>query len=621
MRIRLIPKGRYLLLIFALSFAWTVRVVQAQAVRFVQVTDPHLFDGGQDGTENKAALAACIKKLNERMDEQADYKFAVVTGDIGIENLVSTGKDANGDSILEPDQTKRVGRIEQGAAELASILSQSKIRVWLLLPGNNDLLNEEPDTQYYRVFIQKLQSMLPNLEIVDLCPEEPTSNKQSLGVYRIGSAAFIGFNNASFKNNNVPGRIGTNKKLQSEYVRQVVTRVTASDIHSAYIFYHIPELDDPYIVLDSGAKRPPNAGNPYPASSWFVDKDVHEAWKKLVVNNEKVRGLFAGHYHDWRRDTYESYHWMQTADYASGSLSKLYISPPLAIKRQDKTPSQARGFQETTIDGSGSIDRKIWWFNSADRTFDTDPSLESNELKLALFYEGAHEWQNAESHFTEAAKTAPSTSVRSKALAGLERVKDAQYPWLKAALAATDPIFLAPYVLRPLVVLVIALVLGITVMAVREGFNAMVIHPFDGDEALAKSLAAGFPAVRIKVTKVLSSPVQIFLPQNVLPVFSRITPRLNQLLPEQAFEIAGVKIPDLNVVLKWIVRPRFEVNGGFLPSTNATFVYAEVWRRRRTWFGVRLATVVTREIPTGPRRDIEVENFIYDVYLKANATI
>jgi hypothetical protein len=619
MRIRPITKSGFVPLIFGFAILWAV-TVSAQSVRFVQITDPHLFDGGAEGIENKAALAACIKKLNERTDEHADYSFAVITGDIGIENLISTGKNPN---TLEPDQAKREGRLEQGAAELASILSQSKIRAWLILPGNNDLLNEEPDTHYYRVFIQKLQSMLPNLEIIDLCPEEPPSLKQNLGVYRIGSAAFIGFNNASFKNNNEPGRIAIYRNKQLDYVRQVVSRITASDIRNAYIFYHIPELDDPYIVLDSGTKRLPNGSNPYPSSSVFVDKDVHEAWKNQVVNNERVRGLFAGHYHDWRRSTYLDYHWLQTVDYLSGSLSKLYISPPLAVKRQQDKPPQARGFQEVTIDGTGGVDRRIWWFDSAEQTFDTDPSSRSNELELALYYERTSEWQQAESHFTEAAKTAPSTSVRNTALAGLGRVRDAQHPWVKAGLGWTDPLFLAPYVLRPLGVVLIALVLGIIVIAVTEGFSAMVIHPFEGagDDELAKSLAIGFPAVRIKVTKVLSSPVQIFLPQSVQPVFAGITPRLNQLLPEQAFEIAGVKIPDLNVVLKWIVRPRFEVNGGFISSPVATFVYAEIWRRRRTWFGLRLAAVVTREIPAGPRRNIELENFIYDVYLKANATV
>src|ERR1051326_2280342 len=149
----LIPKARYLFLIIALSVTCSVGV-RAQVISFVQITDPHLFDEGQEETENKAALAACIKKINEQIDERAGYKFAVITGDIGIENLVSEIRDGN---RIEFDQEKRERQLEQGAAQFASILSASKIRVLLFVPGNNDLFKEKPDTQYYRVFIHKLQ--------------------------------------------------------------------------------------------------------------------------------------------------------------------------------------------------------------------------------------------------------------------------------------------------------------------------------------------------------------------------------------------------------------------------------------------------------------------------------
>src|ERR1051326_3196972 len=142
--------------------------VRAQAVRFIHITDPHLFDEG-DQAENKFALAACIHKVNDQIVETGEYQFAVITGDIGLEKLVSIGQNSQGDNVLEPDKAKRERRIEQGARDLASILVQSKIRVWLILPGNNDLLNEEPDLQYYRLFIKFLQSQVPGMQIIDLC--------------------------------------------------------------------------------------------------------------------------------------------------------------------------------------------------------------------------------------------------------------------------------------------------------------------------------------------------------------------------------------------------------------------------------------------------------------------
>lgn len=614
MRDRLIPKFFLLPLIFGFAVLWAVGA-QAQAVRFVQITDPHVFDLDNEGTENKAALTACIKKLNERMDENADYKFAVITGDIGIENLVSHVDEKTGKRVLD-DQDKRERQLEEGATQLASILASSKIRVWLILPGNNDLFIEQPDTQYYRLFIEKLRRRLPGLEVKDLCADGLGEDK-----YEIGNLAFIGFNNASFKNDNVPKRIAENKEEQLKYVQRVAKQLDS--VTNAFIFYHIPETDDPHIVLNFDTstleKRAGNGSTAYPSSSWFVDKDVHDEWQRKVVASSKVRGLFAGHYHDWRRDTYLDYHWMNTANYLSGSLSKLYICPPLAIKRQDTTPSQARGFQEVTIDGMIRIVRTIFWLNASDRAFDTEPPSQNNPLALALSYESARDWPAAETYFGEAAKNAPSTSVRNAALAGLARVKDAQHPWVKVAFAWSDPLFLGQLILRPAFILFMGVALWIMFVAIQENFHAMVIHPFTGDEKLAESLAVGFPAVRAKVTKVLSAPNSIFLPQNVQTAFPFVSPRLKDLFPGQ-FEFAGVTVPDLNVVLKWLVRPRFEVHGGFFQAGEATFVYAEVWRRK-TWFGVRLATVVTREIPAGSRRSKELENFVYDVYSKVNAIV
>lgn len=458
MRIRLIPRVRYLLLIVVLTFACSDRA-SAQSIDFVQITDPHLFDGGQEERENQAALTACIRKINEQIEGHADYKFAVVTGDIGIENLVS---EIRGGDRIEFDQERRERQLEQGAAQLASILSASRIRVWLFLPGNNDLFKENPDSQYYRVFIHKLQSKLSALEVIDLCPEEPEADKLELGTYRLGNIAFIGFNNGSFKNDNVPERVTTNKDKQLRYVRQVARRAEPTDIRSAYIFYHIPELDDPYIVLnfdtDTIGKRQAYKNNPYPYSSWFVDRLVHDEWK-TVVGNPRIRGLFAGHYHDWRRDTYMSHHWMQTGDYLSGSLSKLYICPPLAIKRQGDTPSQARGFQEVTIDGTGRVVTKILWLNVIDQTFDTEPSTQSNQLELALLYEGAHQWSEAETNFAEVAKNAPSGGVRDSGLAGLKRVKEAQHTGFTNGLQSlTDPSTLGTPLLRLLIVIGVPLV-------------------------------------------------------------------------------------------------------------------------------------------------------------------
>src|SRR6266446_457603 len=603
MRVALPTKTR-IFLILALALLWTASAA-GQTLDFVQITDPHLFDKG-DETENKAALTACIKKINERIAENADYKFVVITGDIGIENLVSHIVDERTKERKLEDQVTQERQLEDGAAQLATILAPTRIHLWLFVPGNNDLYDEEPNLGYYVRFLQKLKQKLPGLEIRDL------SAAGDQNKYQVDGFTLIGFNNASFKNNNNFKRISQNEEIQRGYVTQVIKALDDRDVR-ALIFYHIPEIDDPHIVLNADTstpkKREPYDGA-YPDSSWFVDPAILKLWKAKVVKNPKVLGLFAGHLHDWRRETY------------AGSLSKLYICPPLAIKLQDDAPSQARGFQQIAVDGTGRISRTIFWYKSTDRTLDTDPSSRNNELELAFFYEREQQWSEAETHFREAAAKAQTSPARDAALAGLTRVKYPSHPWVNSALAWTDPLFYAPFVLRPLGLAAFGLIVGLLFIAIRDGFSTMLIHPFEGDDELAKLLAVGFPAVRAKVSAILSSSNEIFLPQAVQIAFPFVAPslgqlfpaqQLDQLFPQEGFEVVGVKIPNLNVFVKWLVRPRYQVHGGFFRSNEFAFVYAEVWRRNKTWFGTSLATIVTREIPLGPRRIPELENFIYDV--------
>lgn len=491
MTINLPQRIRSILLILVLN-CFLCAAASAQATNFVQITDPHLFDKEQAGIENRAALAACIKKINERMDEKAAYQFVIVTGDIGIENLVSNLDEATGKQTLEPDQAKWKLRIEEGAAQMAAILSASKVRDWLFLPGNNDLFDENPDTTYYRLFIKKLKEKLPGLQVTDLCPEETGADDHQQGIHRVGGYAFIGFNNASFKNNasdkdnDARERIEKNKDKQLKYVQQVVDRLKAEDITCAYIFYHIPELDDPYIVLNEAAgvldKRKAYADNPYPYSSWFVHKEVHKAWQTGVVFNPKVCGRFAGHYHDWRRDTYQSYHWMKTADFPSGSLLKLYICPPIAIKRQDNTPSQARGFQEVGIDATGKASVRILWYDSANQAFDSETDKKEVEalkqLHLGEIYERSDQFKEAGDAYAKALDSG-SLATRQRAYDAVQRVTQMQEsPWNRWLLTRIDwPLrpFLAKWLTVILAVLLVALVYW---QVRRRRQNRLGVDPF-----------------------------------------------------------------------------------------------------------------------------------------------
>jgi hypothetical protein len=378
--------------------------VRAQ-IKFMQLTDPHLFDEGNGGVTkaNEIALKECVNEINN-LNAGNDYQFVVVTGDIGIEKIVKGQRaerdDARNDNPAGANDSLHA-RIEQRAHELAAIIKKSSVSKWLFLPGNNDLVDEWPETiGYYQWFMHALaDAAKPNVEVIDLSPrvDNPTS-----GFYQWQDYVFLGFNDASFKNNDDPPRVTSRREWQLEEIRRVAERLQASQAHYAYIFYHIPEVPDPFLEFQKEQAKE-KLSQRVPAlsskaidevdltSSWFVAPDVRAAWMSLI-SNEKVRGLFAGHLHDPDRKFYLDYHsWMgaQLGRQACATLNKLYISPPIAIKRQETAATTARGFRVVNLDARGAVvtgqgkrGTQIYWFEQ-DKTpaaaVHFEPSPESDE--------------------------------------------------------------------------------------------------------------------------------------------------------------------------------------------------------------------------------------------------
>lgn len=341
-------------------------------------------------------LVDAISKINE-LNKTNKYAFVVVTGDIGVEQIVKTATAA-----------ERKDRIDEGAKMMANLLASSKVGVWLFVPGNNDLADEMPDTiGYYHQFIGKLHDAvrLYQIEVVDLCPQSsPTPYIPETAK----DYAFIGFNNASFKNNNDAARVsesvrnccalkavcspaGKIRCVQEAEIQRVSNLLKAKTLRFAYIFYHIPEVDDPYLIKEYEADAPYEwklhdfhrsrsrqdvTGSEFLNSSWFVDKDLRNEWSQ-VTQLDVVKGLFAGHLHDPHPKLY--------LGYPDQNNPKLYICPPLAIKLQGNEKVQARGFQEVSIDEGrdstsqeGKVNTKIYWYDQATWLFSDAPGLITN---------------------------------------------------------------------------------------------------------------------------------------------------------------------------------------------------------------------------------------------------
>ena len=434
-----------------------------------------MFDEEKEASDNRAAFAAAVKRINDEMVKDDDYKFVVVTGDIGIENLVSAfvERDGKRERRFEENKEVRDERIRKGATDLASIMAPSKVKVWLFVPGNNDLFNEEITTlNFYQQFIAELQKAVSpwGISVIDLCMARGNAPASGTATpppapYVEGPYAFIGFNDASFKNNNdlsrvlptakptetpVPGVVSLNadqvRARQEEYVRHVLSDVGGRAGY-AYVFYHIPEIDDPYLVSGGSEQRLLDTllirqqsldfiGKANRYSSWFVAPSVRALWDG-VVKDEKVRGLFAGHFHSKDREVYQSYRWMLSSEYPSGSLSKLYVCPPLAVKLQASEKTQARGFQEVSINKEGRVlgeggkaGVRVFWYDPTTGTFNAGAVTKANEealrqIQLGESFETSGRFKEAEETYTKAL-AAESPQLHNDALVALRRVVSKQ---------------------------------------------------------------------------------------------------------------------------------------------------------------------------------------------------
>lgn len=381
-------------------------------VKFAQVTDLHIFEDSKRARESKISASdfdISIKKINqvskalkENLKEPLD--FVLLSGDMGIGKLLKLEPMVEGDPNVAVKKdgkmytlTKDEGKWTKAKEFIAGMIKNSAVKTWLIVPGNNDLYDEQHETvAFFGDFIKELREMpdvkFSGLSIVDfrLDASQKAQPESPPGMYVIKDLLFVGWDNSFFKNNySVKKYMSADHKLvppnqTADYqsVQRLSQALKTSPAKYAYIFYHIPEIDDPYMVpfdekksgnvvfrrlQEAMAISPAFAKGIYPYSAWTVPLSTRRAWENLVTNKTfkvpVIKGLFAGHFHDHNRKTYETYEWVKTKDYKSDILDKLYIAPPVSVKHQEKYPAseQARGGQIVTIDDNGHVTRDIFW--------------------------------------------------------------------------------------------------------------------------------------------------------------------------------------------------------------------------------------------------------------------
>lgn len=607
-----VATGRLLL---ASIFLVVLLVPVSAQISFVQVTDPHIFDDTwqeDSRAEDKTALTSCIRQINQRVDAGANYRFVAVTGDLGIERLVTNDE---GDLITNDGLVEE--RLKQGVEELAATLSQSKVKLWLFVPGNNDLFDEVPgNVKYYHQFMKLLkasQTIGNGFSVVDLCPPDSSDSDNAFSISaleKVGDYAFIGFNDSSFKNNvdlkkgqdpkgaefkrKTLAKLNDNYAIQKQYVAQVAAHFNRTDFKFAYIFYHVPEIDDPYFVslkLNDGKVLPRVStesqkltGNSYNYSAWFVKEEIRGDWNRVVLD-VRLKGLFAGHFHSPQRKSYDGFEWILTPSYLPESFAKLHVCPPLALRFQRDPDAQvmaeqARGFQEVYLSQDGSVSTRIVWLSKNGWGLSADAaaaeSQAARQFALGQYYENSQRPQEAEAAYQKAAESSwPPTRQRAiDSLARLLSKKDSRLDRFEKNVAAPlragwSTGVSALGALLPALLLVSLLLLAspfVNWLGGKRGRDKLRIGPIAGspDKALGEvfeqvlTARHGILIVNYRRRPLLQGP-------QILPMLARSQ-------SEDVAEIIGSALPGVvGKVVVWLYkkseRPKYGITGAIHSST------------------------------------------------------
>lgn len=386
---------RYLGFFFLLAVMFEAGACLAQNVRFVQITDAHLFDSGKrcsdaninrEYRENLAALEWAIKKTNEinaaSSNGRPKVDFVAFTGDFGLENVVEPGEQppprTNKWEPCFPNEKKgeffgpvNPVFIEAAASQVASIFSQlnSDIKIFLI-PGNNDLKDENSqDFLRYADFVTALQRYLPN-RVRDLTNLAGSQIKGPLPV--VNGLHLLGLNTASFKPTEkdralvlkpVPnsattvscgaggkgaqllplgeeptGSLSTDSMMvRGASLQQYYNDVAETKGQEYILFTHVPDVADPITDCRAPVRY---------RSSWFLDENLRKRWETELASPQMV-ATFAGHFHSDNRALYAVP--SSALPPTISSPSKTYIAPPISMKFQGTNPPGARGIMLVDI--------------------------------------------------------------------------------------------------------------------------------------------------------------------------------------------------------------------------------------------------------------------------------
>jgi len=372
-----------------------------RSVRFIHATDPHVFlepakspddekrfPRDRQQSLNEIAVSDMWKQILSISSDAHRLSFVVLTGDFGVDPCSIASKDENGNSPTGT-QCLDVKRIDDGlrgkqVEKLAALFGQSSISDVYLVAGNNDIPSEMADEAglvYFNQFIDDVQRKIDenkksvHLHNLTRCYVKDGIASTCYADISDTSYRLIGFPSYSFKNRDTSRQ--TNTAAQEKQFE--IFRALLDQAHQAgkmvVVVTHIPLIDDPYTMARDFYGTPveidrdaDNAQSKW--STWNVSKKLSDEWEEAIASDSVV-GVLAGHLHDSHKEIYRApYTWSKVNDPKNG-FGKLYMAPPLALKNQETSPIQARGFALVGLDRD-RITHLIYWYNSEAHNFVPD---------------------------------------------------------------------------------------------------------------------------------------------------------------------------------------------------------------------------------------------------------
>jgi hypothetical protein len=372
------------------------------------MTDAHLFDSGAHNTtmggyqafvDNESSLAWTILEVNRLVSSGKRIDFMLFTGDFGLEETdcgnIPRKKASSQPLILCPEAVDTV------AAFLRALLVDKV----LMVPGNNDVPDEDPQNiAVYNDFMQRLKAKLATMRSISSTPFPPVVVDLASQTEMVNGISILGLDSSTFKNTSKrPGdRSAINSAVQGRIIEGLIGRLPKGQ--PAIIVTHIPNLEDPF--REGGIKR-----------AWNLDPVVATKWES-IVKQPNVIAVFAGHFHDPRRNIYmHDYSW-DSSPPGRVEGDKTWVAPPLAAKFQANSKPQARGFLIATVTAAGDTTAQPVWYSLAEAPDQLD---KADKLREGDSQEQVNDYEKAATAYQQALSSRDSW-IRSQAEAGLQRV-------------------------------------------------------------------------------------------------------------------------------------------------------------------------------------------------------